>query len=406
MDEDSGAGEGRDGARRPRRRRAASDGALYQRSSDDRWVGRIKLPGGGHRYFTGRTEREVRARLRQALRAAEDGEPVPDARLTVGAYLESWIAGLPGSAVRGGGEIKASTLDYYRRYLRKHIIGSELARKPLARLEASDLRQLYVRKVAEGLSARTCHHLNAILHRALGDAVSDRNLARNAAAGVKKPGIAKVRMTVLQRVEGPRGTVDDQAARFLTAIRGERLESLFVVAVTAGLRQGELLGLRWRDVSLERGQLRVTGSLQGMNRGGLCIGATKTGRERDVALAARAVAALRDHRARQLEERLRAGSRWVDRDLVFTTEIGDYLTRAILRHALDRILREAGLPDIRFHDLRHTAATRMLEGGINPKVVSEMLGHSSVAITLDLYSHATTALQRQAQEAVWGGPDA
>jgi integrase len=116
--------------------------------------------------------------------------------------------------------------------------------------------------------------------------------------------------------------------------------------------------------------------------------------------ATQAVAALRVHRARQVDERLRAGSLWTDLGLVFTNEFGGYLSPTTLSNALDRILRQAGLPDIRFHDLRHSAATLMLSHGVHPKVVSEMLGHASVGITLDLYSHVTPTLQREAAEKI------
>jgi integrase len=195
----------------------------------------------------------------------------------------------------------------------------------------------------------------------------------------------------------------DEPERFLQAIRGTRLEALYAVAVTAGLRQGELLVLRWRDVDLDRGMLAVSGSLQRDGEGAWHIGSTKTDRSRVVEVAALAVTALREHRAHQHEERLLAGSRWNATDLVFCSEFGKHLNPVTLNRILHRILEAAELPPIRFHDLRHTAATRLLERGVHPNVASEMLGHASVSVTLDIYSKVTPTIQREAIRLAWPG---
>jgi integrase len=369
-----------------RKRRDAGDGSIFERA-DGRWVARLKLADGTTRYFYGARRAEVKSRLVEAQRAVEDGKPLPSQRLTVAAYLEQWLTALPATAV------KPSTVDYYQRYVRKHLLTSEFASKPLSRLAPSDLERLYARKLGGGLSTTTVHHLHAVIHRALARAVQQSEVARNVADLVDPPGIAKLQMLVL---------TGQQPARLLSALEGERLEALFVVALSAGLRRGELLGLRWKNVDLDRGVLAVTGSLQGTTRDTLVIGSPKNGRSRAVALGPQAVDALREHRARQVDERLRAGSLWthLDLDLVFADEFGRYLSPTTLTSALDRVLRQAGLPDIRFHDLRHSAATLMLSHGVHPKVVSEMLGHSSVGITLDLYSHVTPTLQREAAERI------
>jgi integrase len=348
-------------------------------------VARLKLADGSTRYFYGPKRSEVKTRLQEAQRAVEDGKPLPSQRLSVAAYLEQWLTALPATAV------KPATVTYYQRYVRKHLLTSEFASKPLSRLTPSDLERLYARKLAEGLSTTTVHHLHAVMHRALARAVQQSEVARNVGDLVDPPAVAKLDMAVL---------TGQQPARLLGALEGERLEALYVVALSAGLRRGELLALRWKDVDLDRGVLAVTGSLQGTTRATLAIGTPKNGRSRAVALGPQAVAALRDHRARQVDERLRAGSVWTNLDLVFTNEFGGYLSPTTLTNALDRILRQAGLPDIRFHDLRHTAATLMLSHGVHPKVVSEMLGHASVGITLDLYSHVTPTLQREAAERI------
>lgn len=372
------------GERRRRGRRDPGHGSIFERG-DGRWVGRLKLADGSTRYFYGRQRKEVKLRLQEAQRAVEDGKPLPSNRLTVAAYLEQWLTALPATGV------KPATVDYYQRYVRKHLLKSEFAPKPLSRLAPSDLERLYARKLAEGLSTTTVHHLHAVIHRALARAVQQSEVARNVADLVDPPAVANRDMAVL---------TGQQPARLLGVLEGERLAALFVVALSAGLGQGELLGLRWKDVDLDRGVLAVTGSLQGTTRGTLAIGTPKNLRSRAVALGPQAADALREQRARQLDERLRAGSLWTHLDLVFPNEFGGYLSTTTLTRTLDRILKQAGLPDIRFHDLRHSAATLMLSHGVHPKVVSEMLGHSSVGITLDLYSHVTPTLQREAAERI------
>lgn len=189
----------------------------------------------------------------------------------------------------------------------------------------------------------------------------------------------------------------DQARQLLAAAREDRLEALYVVAVSAGLRLGELLALKWSAVELDGGWLRVTGSLSRARGAGLSITNPKTARSRRrVELTSAAVEALRRHRAFQAAERLAAGELWTDRDLVFCNRSGGFLHAADLYDSFLKLLDRAGLPRIRFHDLRHTAATLMLSRGVHPKVASEMLGHSTIAIAVDLYSHVTETMQREA----------
>jgi integrase len=373
-------------------RRDPGDGAVFQRG-DGRWVARLKLPDASRRYFYGRTKEEVRARLREAQRSIEDGRLPTNQKLTLGAYLQRWLDRLPAT------DLKPRTIGYYRQYAATHITGTELARKPLARLTPQDLRELYAKKLASGLSRSTVHHIHAVLHRALAVAEREGAVARNVSDLVDGPGHGKPKLQVL---------TGDQPEQFIAAVVGEPLEALFVLAVTAGLRQGELLALRWENVDLDAGELEVVGSLSGQRRSDLQVVTPKTGKGRRVSLAPHAVSTLREHRRRQAELRLTVGAEWLDRGLVFCDEsgrYGDYLRPANLNRSLDRILSRAGLPRIRFHDLRHTAATRMLSRGVHPKIASEMLGHSSIHVTLDRYSHVTTTMQRDAVRQAWGEPE-
>ncbi len=189
----------------------------------------------------------------------------------------------------------------------------------------------------------------------------------------------------------------EQTRALLEAVAGNRLEALYVLAVTTGMRQGELLALKWTDVDVARGSLRVCATLQRTKAEGFVFAPPKTARSRrQVALTQAAVAALRRHRTRQIEDRLAVAAAWEDRGLVFCDQLGGPLASTNVTAAFRKQLSRAGLPRLRFHDLRHTAATLMLGRGIHPKIASEMLGHATIAITLDLYSHVTPTMQQAA----------
>lgn len=185
----------------------------------------------------------------------------------------------------------------------------------------------------------------------------------------------------------------------LQAIEGDPLEALYLLALTTGMRQGELLSLKWADVDLEAGHVQVRSSVRKGKEGFVFSEPKTSASRRQVALTMSAVAALYRHRACQLEQRMADGPLWQDNDLVFPDVFGmPFNGITLLRREFLPLLKRAGLPLIRFHDLRHTAATLMLLKGAHPKIVSEMLGHASVSITLDLYSHVLPNMQREAAE--------
>jgi len=217
-------------------------------------------------------------------------------------------------------------------------------------------------------------------------------LARNVASLATRPRIKRQEMVTLS---------PEETRSLLAAAAGDRLEALYVLAVTTGMRQGELLALRWRDVDLQTGMVQVRTTLQ-RSKDGFVFSEPKTDRSRrQVALTKVAVAALRRQRIAQAEERLRLGGMWEDNDLVFANELGKPIEAGnLLRRSFWPLLERVGLSRIRFHDLRHTAATLMLGRGVHPKVVAEMLGHSQIAVTLDLYSHVTPTMQREATAAL------
>lgn len=262
----------------------------------------------------------------------------------------------------------------------------------LAELDRGHLDRLYHQRLAAGLSPTTVRHVQAILHRVLEQAVRWGVVARNVADLVDPPRRAQRDMRPLDAV---------QVRRLLDAAHGDRLEAIFVLAVTTGMRRGELLALRWRGVDLDGASLSVTGTLH-QTPSGLVVAEPKTPRSRRrIDLTPTAVAALRRHRTAQLEERLLAGSLWQEGGFVFTNVVGRAVDPGnLLLRAFAPLLTRAGLPRMRFHDLRHTAATLMLTRGVHPKIVSEMLGHATIAITLDTYSHVLPTMQQAAARAM------
>jgi integrase len=192
----------------------------------------------------------------------------------------------------------------------------------------------------------------------------------------------------------------DQTRAFLRAVSGDRFEALYVLAVHAGLRAGELLGLKWEDVDLEGGTLQVRRTLS-ETRTGHVFEAPKNGKGRNIKLTVGAVDALKQHKATRNAERLKAGPTWEDKGLIFPSQRGTTMNaRNLTARSFKPILKRTGLPDIRLHDLRHACVTLLLSRGVHPKFVQELLGHATIAITLDTYSHVLPAMGDQTAAAM------
>jgi integrase len=225
------------------------------------------------------------------------------------------------------------------------------------------------------------------LHKALKHAVNDGLIPRNVTEAVAAPRQIRKEIQALP---------PEQARAFLQAAKSDRLEALYLLAIHTGLRQGELLGLRWSDVDLDQGTLQVR-RIRSTAKGAPTFTTPKNNKSRNVRLTAQAVQTLRDHRKRQIEERLKYVGLWQETGLVFTSTVGTPLNRHnVFRRSFKPLLRRAGLPDIPFHALRHSFATLMLFSREHPKVVQEMLGHSRINTTLDFYSHVLPDMQREA----------
>ena len=303
----------------------------------------------------------------------------------MGAFIEQWL----NDSVRGS--VRQSTYQRDESLSRVHII-PVLGKKKLKTLNPADVQRFYRAKLDSGLSSATVHKLHVILHKALKQALRWGLVPRNVADDVDAPKVHKEEVTPL---------TTEEARKLLETARGERLEALYVVAIQSGLRQGELLALKWEDIDLEARTLQVRRTLT-RNGGQLAVGSTKTAKaRRTVKLTREATEALQNHLAQQLVEIDKAGEVWQENGLVFCTSKGTLINPTNLRRrSLAPLLQRAGLPAIIFHQLRHTAATILLLKNVNPKVVSELLGHASIAITLDTYSHVLPNMQHSAVAAM------
>ena len=362
-------------------RRGNGEGSIYHRA-DGRWEARVSLDNGHRKAFYGRTRPEVSQKLAAALKARQDGLPPVSERQTVRQYMSNWLESARPS-------LRPKTWLRYEQLLRLHVV-PEIGKVRLVRLSPQHLQRLYAGRLEAGLSPASVVQLHAVLRRALGQAARWGLVARNVASLVTPPRLERREMTTLS---------PEQARTLLEAAAGDRLAALYVLAINTGMRQGEILALRWRDVDLDGGTLQVKATLQSAGEEFVFAEPKTAHSRRQVALNRPAAEALSSHRARQAEERLQLGAAREDNDLVFANEVGRPIAAANLRNrSFWPLLVRAGLPRIRFHDLRHTAATLLLGRGVHPKIVSEMLGHSQIAITLDLYSHVTPTMQRQAAD--------
>ncbi|MGW5611642.1 tyrosine-type recombinase/integrase [Streptomyces sp. NPDC003753] len=393
-----------------RRTRANGDGTVYQRK-DSRWeaAGYVLAPGNTRKRIRvyGTTRKEALAKLTEKIAASNRGLPVPSTQGSVAAYLTYWLDNV---AVH---QLRENTHTRYTAVARLYLIPG-LGRKKLAKLTAKDVRtwlnqlrticQCCTRNIdavrdeprccaagkccSKQLSALTLAYVHSVLKSALEHAVREeeipRNVARNVRTGTPRP----------RRFEP---LTADEARTFLAAASGHRLQALFELALRTGLRKGELLGLRWEDLDLAGGLASIRRTLQRTNSGGLTALPTKTmSSERRIALPTPCLRSLAQHRDRQLQEREAAGTGWRDSGYVFTGPDGAPIEGSTLTRHFNILLRRTGLRRIRFHDLRHSTATLLLEQGVELVVIKELLGHAHIGVTATVYAHVRLRLQRDA----------
>jgi integrase len=363
-------------------RRGQNEGSIFKRA-DGRWCAQMNLGYvNGKRkrkYFYGDTRRQVQDQLTKALRDVQQGLPVATERLTVDKFLTRWLEDSVKPAVR------QRTYESYQHRVTKHL-SPALGRITLDKLTAQHVQAFVNGKLRDGLSPRTVILLLGTLHTALERAVRWHLVHRNVAGLVDPPHVERKEVRIL---------TPEQARTFLNAAKGDRLESLYWLALTTGMRRGEILGLRWQDVDLNEATLSVRVQLQRVG-GKMQLVEPKTATSiRTIALPPVTIAALKRQRTRQYEEQVLAGNRWQEHDLVFASIIGTPMDFMTFARKFDISLTRAKLPHIRVHDLRHTAATFMLAQGIAPKLAMDVLGHSNLSMTMGTYQHVTAKLRRE-----------
>lgn len=386
------------------KRRAHGDGGLFVRGKGtdrERWVGRLTLADGSRRDVYGNTQAEARKKLEEMKRTIALGLKPTSDRLSVAQFLTDWLENTARSSVR------PSTFGSYEMLCRVHIM-PRLGSIPLARLSPQDVQRFqndmllapHHRAKGRAIASGTVLNARRVLGRALQQAAEWEMIPRNPVRQVHGPHVT--------RKEG-RPLDAAQARGFMSLVAGDRLEALYTVALALGLRRGEALGLQWSDVDFDTAKLHVRRALVRVgSRVELQDVKTKQSR-RTLSLPLFATRTLLKHRRRQQGEHEAAANLWVGGDYVFTTPFGEHLDPQGTTKLFQRKLEAAGLPHQRFHDLRHACASLLLLQGVDINVVKEILGHSTIVITANLYAHVLMGLKEQAaarMDALLGGPEA
>ncbi len=354
------------------KRRGKGEGSVYRRK-DGRVVGEYEDANGKRRYISGKSKLEVQQKLRKALEDRDARIAYDSEGLTVERYMGRWL-----DTIRD--TVRPGTFRPYEAITRLHI-NPTLGSTKLDKLNALQLESLYREKLNAGLSARRVRYIHVTIRNALKDAVRLQFLSRNVADSARPP-------RPIQRVIEP--LTQQQMRALLDAARGDNLEALYVLACTTAMRQGELLGLQWKEIDLDSGALRVQRSVYD---GAISPPKTGAGR-RTIRLSRLAVAALRKHRRNTARRRM---SVWV-----FPNSKGGTIGHQNLHNrSWKPLLKRAGLPhSTRFHDLRHSCISLLLARGVPIVVVSRMAGHANVSITLSVYGHVTPELLDTAADGI------
>jgi integrase len=359
-------------------KRANGEGTIFQRK-DGRWAAHLTIRGTKRKQFLGKTRAEVAAKLTEALAERQKGIPVVSSNQTLGQYLQAWLQSVKSS-------VRPRTYESYDLNVRR--LTPLIGMKRLTNLSAAMIEGAYADLAEAGLHKRSIVQTHTVLHNALKKATRWGYIGRNPSEDVDVPRPQRTEMKTL---------TEQEVRRLFEATQGQDQHALWVLLVSTGLRLGEALGLKWEDVDFENGRLMVRRSLQRQKQGGLVLVEPKTSKSRrTVYFPSGTGEALRAHRRDLNARRLSLGAAWQDKGLVFCREDGTMMEPGAISYRLHRILKKVGLPQIRVHDLRHTAATLLLGKGENPKIVQELLGHSTIGITLDTYSHVTPAMHASA----------
>lgn len=367
-------------------KRANGEGSVRQRANG-RWEGRVSYvdPATDERRSVsvyGATDAECRKELKKVRQRIDEGKPAKDAPDTVASWLKRWRESSLAASDR-----KATTKALYGLLSRKHLEGTSIGDSRLDKLKPSDVEKLIVELRAAKLSDSTVRQVYTVLRQALDVAVRDGLLAVNPAAKVKRPAVARKEAVYLAATD---------VARLLAAAKGLRYYLAVLLMAATGLRRGEVAGLRWRDIDLAKGEMTVRHTLSRVD-GELVLTEPKTDRSRRrIPLHSGLVTQLKAHRKRQVAEQLAAGNQWTDTGAVFATEFGTMCDPRNLLRTVEIAAAKIGLEGVGAHSLRHSAAVAWLESGVHIKAAADLLGHSSISITGDLYGHTSDDAARAA----------
>lgn len=368
-----------------KKRRGHNEGSVYYEKARDRWVASVTIETGKRKKFYFKTKQEAIRKKNEALRELERNELATGEQRKLKDYMEDWIENVHKEKVR------ISTYVKYKKLI-KYIVLDDIGNVWLQKLTPEQVQRFYKKmgtakaKGGKGLSSKTVHEIHGVLRLALNNAVKWSLVSKNVCAAVSPPRIVSREGTPLTL---------EQARKLLDSLHAHRLEVLITLAVVTGMRRGELLALRWSTIDFERGTLLVLHTVDYIPHYGYVETQPKTAAgKRLVSLPSFMVEMLKQHRIVQNELRTKVGSAWENLDLVFPDLHGGYFNSNYLLKIFKKVLREADIPEMHFHDLRHSAATILLGMGVNIKVIQELLGHSDIKITLGRYGHLLPSMQQ------------
>ncbi len=364
-------------------KRANNEGTIFYRESRKEWVAQVSLNGRRLTKYA-KTQRECRDWVKDTLTKIGNGLTFSGTQVTLEKYVSTWLDGKALSQ-------RPQTVVQYRQLCSQHLLPT-LGKMRLQEIQPAHLKRLYLMKLEAGLGARSVQLIHTVIHCVLKQAVKEGILGRNPVDAVQRPKVEQKEFHILNEA---------QAQRLVIASQNTRYGMLFYLALMTGMREGELLGLKWSDLDWAKGVLNVQRQLRKSGGHGYVMmpPKTKAGR-RQIKLGQGTLDRLAGHR-KQLElQREAMGARWTETDLIFPNMVGKPMTSKNMINEFKRILKENGLPDIRFHDLRHTSITFLLDSGTPVNTVQRRAGHSKASITTDTYGHSMGHSEDEAAERI------
>ena len=358
------------------------------RRKDGRWQAKFKVEETGkYKYLYADTEKEVTQKLQEAQFQQRQGTLATGPQQTVKQFLEYWLEDVEKPTIRLGSYLSNRPLVY------KHLIPG-LGHHKLQKLTTQHVQSFYAKKLKDGTSAGRIRQMQGMLHKALTHAKRLKLIGSNVAEDVEIPKYEKYDAPVL---------TPEQAQLLIQKAKERNLDVLLALAVSTGMRRGEILALRWSDIDLVKGTLQVSRTLSYYAKHGFVEGKPKTkSSSRTILLPPFLLDLLKAHNILEAERRLKVGNAWVERDLVFSNTVGNFIIPGKLLNRFYRLLEDAGLPRMHFHDLRHSAATILISQGVPANMVQELLGHSDIAITLGIYGAIVPSMRKDAADKMDG----